>query len=278
MIPVRIIPVILVFIILAACKNDTAPVDDSKEKLRLSSVRVYMRETGEFNQSHFLTGTMINYPEFYGNTAISDGGIGGTGSIKNGLLNYSIENPNALDPVSPDEFELSMIKGIYSDITISRNDANAAFLRLVPSDDSGYNLLYRELCTISPVLNSMTSISIKLTIGTVNYIYIDKDCTINAQGSKNSYPLADLPFYEYLEDFPYTLAMTTVELNANTVNLKLRKGWNTVHSTLTITLIPSDSSDIVIESITGDIKTTIDNPSTHKWVIGKMYSASEVFP
>jgi len=279
--------ILALIIVLASCPNDTEP-SESRDKLKLSG-KVYTREIGAFSLSSVFSGTIVVYAATNGDIAISDEGMGGAGHIKKGQLNYSIGKPAALMPLNPDDLELSAIEGIYSDVTLSSDGSNAAFLYLTPLD-TDYDLLIREFCEISPPdTRAFPLVPITLQYGIVNYVYVDRNLTVSAQGSLSSYPLADLPINDFLQGIPFNLADNDAVLKANDIKLGLKKGWNAVHSALTLTITASlpleslnpetfDIEDIEIDTIAGEIKVSIGNPESHKFTLDNTSSASEVYP
>ncbi|MCL2762641.1 MAG: hypothetical protein FWD36_05485 [Treponema sp.] len=252
-------------VVLAACPADTntGAVDGSMAILILSD-QVYTRSTNTDN----IFSSIITYDQYNNDLDISDGGLGGTGNIRNGRINYIIENPAdaALIPLNVDNAQLAALNGFYSNFNISRNDAHIALLYLVTTDSIDYTILTRE--NIKSILN-IFSMSLEITSETVSYIYIDKDTAITAQGSQSTYPLTDIPIDDFLTDYMFNVTAETIDLTAQDINLGLKKGWNPVRTTLTIKL-RLNVSNIEIDSISGDIRISLGDSSSHKWTLNTL--------
>ena len=167
-------------------------------------------------------------------------------------------NPNTYMPID----------GVYSNINVSRSDAQAAVVSLFAAGGGDYNLLTRENVTITPAFNSLFSITVNITSEAVSYIYIDKDTAITATGSSTAYPLADIPINNFLDDMPFSITAQNITLTANDVNLSLKKGWNSVNTVFTIALTMNLSMEI--SGINGNIRASIGDPSSHKWTLNAL--------
>ena len=253
-----------IIMILAACPDDSG--DGIISTLNLSG-RVHTRD---FNsESIFILGGSFNpYIGTNDNGTISDEGMGGKGHISNGQLSYSIGKPADafFGPLDLDSADLALLDGFYSNITISRNDAQAAFLNLTATSNGTDYILTRENITVALAMGTTTTATITLEMA--NYIYIDNNTTITAQGSLTPYPLADLPIGDILDDLPFDITADKIDIITNNINLKLRQGWNVTHSTLIITVglqLALGDPGFTVTGISGKIGTTLGNPPSLKW-------------
>jgi hypothetical protein len=195
------------------------------ESLSLSG-QMYVRD---IDASH-----SIAYNEYKSDLEVSDSGIGGAGEIKKGKLQYSsIEKPK-LSPVAD---SLAMLEEVYKGITFSPEDTQAALLNLTIPGSAEYSFLFRE--TIKVNLPSFT-------YETVYYVYVDRDAVVTAEAGS----------------FTPTDFFVPMSLTSQKINLKLKKGWNALHSTIT--------AGFGLFLLTGDLKMSIGNPPSFKWTLGSL--------
>jgi hypothetical protein len=211
---------------------------------------------------------LITYPEADKNLdlGISDGSIGGSGKVKNGKFSYSVGKPSAsaLQPIEAND--IPEISAIYKNVTITPQDANAAFLYL-STNSPDYPLLTRENTVPESELSSM---SFKITAETTSYVYVDKNITITAEGSTYTDTITNLPIANNM-DIP-------VKLTTHDINLSLKPGWNAIHSIFavtikTLTIIPSFTFEA-----DGDVSFSVGIPSSHKWVLNSYNNDFIPFP
>ena len=234
---------------LAACPTGSGDSDNSS-RLRLSG-KVY---TQDFDIKT-LSVTYNNYNE---NLEISDGVLGGVGKIRNGQLNYTIGEP----PLSPIGEGLASLKEMYPGLEFSSEDVNAAVVILEIVGSEEYSYISKTAFNITP---SIFPPAIKLTIETVNYVYLDKDIKITAEGN----------YFEY-NDFDFPISLTT-----ENINLSLKKGWNPLYSKISVQInVPRellsslDLSSLDLSTLnladlrpTGNLSMSVADPDSLKWAL-----------
>jgi len=248
-------------LILGACPADSAAPLPDRSKLKLSG-QVYIQNTAPaalfFN---------LKNEEYKKDLKISDGGLGGTGEIKNGKLNYSI---NVVPPLSPinEGGGLDSLKGMYPSLQFSPENVNAAAVVLL-TDSAEYSGLLKYLLEIN---FDPLKLTIIITIKTVNHMYVDKDLNITADVFSHDYTNPELPF--------------PIALTSEKINMNLKKGWNSLYSEITaqsniplelIPLIPSllagssdlDLSDLDLSALkpTGNLKMSVGDPGNLNWTL-----------
>jgi hypothetical protein len=268
----RILLLLIIALILAACSNgDSDPPPPPAEpspyfgtELKLSG-DVYMRDINfdfeniEVSILYLLTGSLD--PVTYRNAdtnidlSISDGGLGGSGRVKNGKFSYSIGIPADEYFVSIDELfsNISLFPGVVDlpniGIEIPSIDARAVYLNLLIADDPEYFFMTRENIGFNQTLLTISS-------EIVSYIYINKTVTISVPASTYDTVVMDIP----------------IRLNVSSIYLNLKEGWNAIHSTLAIPLMS------MLDTPTGNLEIVLGNPSSHKWVLNSGDGESFPFP
>jgi len=236
----------------------TAAVTDNTDPfvLRLSG-QVYIQNTEPlallFNSKN---------EEYKKDLKISDGGLGGTGQIKNGKLNYSIDVVPPLSPINEGE-GLDYLKGMYPSLIFNPEDVKVTAVVLLTDSDE-YSGLLKYLLEVNFDLLKLT---IKITIKTVNYMYVDKDLNITADEFSYDYTNPELPF--------------PITLTSEKINLSLKQGWNTLYSEITAKsnippelLMPSAPSDpdspgpdLSVLRPTGNLKMSVGDPGNLNWTL-----------
>jgi hypothetical protein len=255
------ITAVLIFaLVLGACPVDSKTSSDNSS-LRLSG-QVYIQNTEPF-------ALLLNSAneEFKGNLNISDGGLGGSGKIKNGKLNYSIGIPKQLEPIGE---RLNYLKNMYSDLEFSSDDVNAAVVALEIIDNDEYSGLLKNSLNVNFNSNNPLNMNIIITIKMVNYIYVDNNLIIKAD--KHTFDNNDFGF----PDLGFPISLTTEE-----INLSLKKGWNALYSEITAQsnippelLVPSEPSDpdspgpdLSALRPTGNLKMSVGDPGNLNWTL-----------
>jgi len=252
-----ILAVLAFALVLGACPDDPEKAPD-RSTLKLSG-QVYIQSTDFF--------TLLFNPDkinekFNGNLSISDDGLGGTGEIKNGQLNYSIGVPLNLSPINEDG-SLDYLKERYKSLKFSSEDVNANGVVLEVTGSEEYSGLLKYLLDIN---FDLSKLNITITIKTVNYVYVDKDLNITA----------DADSFEY-NDYGFPISLTTEK-----INLSLKKGWNALYSEITAQsnipteLIPilmggplSDPDSLGLDLLrpTGNLKMSVSDPANINWTL-----------
>ena len=176
---------------------------------------------------------LFNEEIFTGNLSISDGGLGGTGSIVKGKLNYTIGVPDVLEPLTIDDVDAG---GAYTDIRIIPNDVNGAACVLTVDGSADYeSLLKSKLSTGFNAKGGSFDIS---SSGTV-YLYVDKNAVISAKGA--------------------TVTESGMNINTKDFTLKLKEGWNTIGAEVLLKLS--------VSSIDVDLGISGKAPPGIKWIL-----------
>ena len=252
----KIAAVLTAVLILAACPTDSSPEQYKGlgKTLKLSG-QVYTQEFGQ-------TGITIksNYNKFNGDLDLSDNDLGGSGKIKNGQLGYSVGTP-VLSPVGTG---LALLNDMYADISFSTLDLNAAILTLTINDSEDYKMQLREKLG-NPKIISLSPLALTFTFEIVNYVYVDKDVTVSANGDTFVF-----------DDFFIPVTLTT-----GNIKLKLKKGWNPLHSTIIASSnLPFSPEDLLSPDITnldltdladleptGNLVMSLKDPSSLCWTL-----------
>jgi len=197
-----LLPVLVMALAMSGCDGDSD--DRIGDNLSLGG-QVYTEEDSPY------TGANKNFTS----------NAGGSGTITAGIMSFSVGAPAiSLKPITTLFMELDAVGPIFSTAII------------LPTDTLAQRLEFS--INISKMLDQMTEAS--STKQQIEYIYVDKDCTIKATG---------IP--------PFVGADITT--NIQDINLSLKQGWNYIHTTYTAT---QNVGKIVIGK--GDLKTC-------KWVI-----------
>jgi hypothetical protein len=279
----RILTVFVIAVILAACSPDPSPPREPSPyfgtKLRLSG-DVYTRRInfdpdniGESLLYLFSkTSSLVTYHKAGNNLdlAIFDGGLGGSGKIEKGKFSYFIEAPDedSLTPIN--ELSLELLLAATSlpnnvdlpEIDISPNTAQAVFLSLIITGNPEYIFMNREKIEFDLP-------SFQIIAETASYIYVDENVTITVPA------------------FTYDTSVMNIPVNLTTgkINLNLKEGWNTIHSTLIVTLsitiqdfLESTLVDLDSVEASGDLNIKVRNPSSLYWVLNSIDDKSFPFP
>ena len=252
-------------LLFTSCPNpgggDTTSVSFG-DALSITNQQVWIQD---FNSGNF---SLDDNTKFSGDLSLSDNGLGGSGEIKEGLLNYSIGVPADLGPLALDDIQFFSESGIYTDFSVSPENVLANVLNLsvtggVDSGSSGYDnavLLYGKNSVGLDLLN------MKITglIDSVSYIYVDSDAVITAAGS--------------------SVLIEGMTVTTGNINLSLKKGWNLIYASVSAVMdldfpnlsLISEAPDFSDGSIfdflyllngTVEIKFFAAYPSDAKWLL-----------
>jgi len=197
--------------------------------------------TQEYNISG--SGNLIKYEPYTGSNKTFTSDAGGSGSITNGKMSFSIGTPSAstLEPFKFDAGTAEVNMDVYSNIKVSPSDARGASVGVFSID------LLKENINMS--INANTGAA-SITIEVVMYTYVDKNCTITATGKK--------------------VVQGGINLTYPNINLNLKKGWNAMNVRVTSTSTGSGTGTGTAAISTGDL-------SSCKWVLGSEGSYSPYY-
>jgi len=243
-------------LVLGACPSDSGTPPPDRSKLKLSG-QVYIQST---DYSTILSKPNEKYTK---DLDIYDGGLGGTGEIKKGMLAYSIDVVPPLSPIN-EGGSLDYLKNMYESLKFSPEDASVAAVALEITGSEEYGGVLKGLLGLD-----MSQLPIKLTIKTLNYVYVDKDLKITAD--KKTFNYNDFDFSNGF-DFPISLSLTSEK-----INLPLKKGWNSLYSEITvdltrelIALIMSQNLsilDLMDLQLIGNLKMSVGDPGKLNWTL-----------
>jgi len=163
---------------------------------------------------------------------------GGSGTITNGQLLFTIETPNDLDTMDNDIEHFLGIAYNYTAIIISDPNVRGASisdLMVLPS----YVYLHRQNGT-----RSISGVSYTSTFDLVEYVYVESDVTVSGTGKTSNYN----------ED---GYSITSI---SDSFSLALKGGWNAVH------VKTSASGTFTSNNQTQRWTVSLGNPSL-RWVI-----------
>ena len=183
--------------------------------------------------------TSISYKEFKGNVTISADG-GGSGSIKDGKLAYTIGKPANLETIS---FSSDM----YDNLKISDTAVKSYTLSFDVTSGDYYSPSQGSISSFSRSGNTISS-----TSESVSYMYVEKDVTISGKGKTST----------------YTYESATSTYIYKDINLALKAGWNAIYSKVEMKTTYTDISDPSKGGTqTTTLTPTLGSPSSVKWVI-----------
>ena len=150
------------------------------------------------------------YKPFDGNLDVTDWGLGGSGSITGGNLNYSIGKPAGLETL---DLKDMFFGGDYEVVASAPGNVQGAFLDLGKSSAGGYRGPNKE----SEETTNIDAIY-QLTVSEiVEYLYVENDAIVFGIGKTS--------IEEGIEEgIPYTTTKTT-----NDFTLVLKAGWNAIY-------------------------------------------------
>jgi hypothetical protein len=143
----------------------------------------------------------ITYTPYTGPDKNFTGNVGGTGSIKNGQMSFSIGVPDTLPLLT-------------ETITGGGGSLWANDVKLQPSNTQGVGLAFYDVDLDKMNINIILS-PYSLTLEMIMYIYVDRDCTITSSGGSDGTGSTKRTF--------------------SSMNLSLKKGWNPLNHTTTST-------------------------------------------
>jgi len=187
--------------------------------------------------------SLFKYESYKGDKTLTSN-VGGTGSIKNGKLTFSVGAPSAsmLTPAKMIEFPSD--ENIPADLSNIYSDAKCtpADVKFVPLEIQGL-----EKFNFNVTANSGTG-SGSGTIELVFHIYYDKACKLTATGGK--------------------VKQESITMTVPNLNLSMKQGWNTINMKATFNTTSSGTGTVSFSMKTGD-------SSTCKWVVGGIMGDSD---
>jgi len=223
--------------------NNSNPSNSGTPIIGAATLNISNEQVVEYDWDHNLT-------ESTGNWTIDDDGIGGSGSISNGKLSYSVGTPNNLAGINDLCTELEWS---FWGTTFSASDPSAKYLLLELSKQNG-GFLEKGEFKESVKGNTYTQYDAFLY-----HLYVDKDVTITASEVKDSDPWTD----------PYTGITYSGTSTFKAVKLALKAGWNTVFflEEGTETLVGGTWENPTAFNEVWTLTVTMDNPTSLKWVL-----------
>jgi len=218
---------------IGSSKPETAVIESGKT----TSVSIYVAldEYPYFGDTLYLSGQVYggdhndynpNKLFIHGAKVYSEGIINENGVDTNGKLDFTIkESPQTQSIFTTGSEEMEMLNSWYSGVNVIPNDVEGTFLSLrAISHESriDYVLIRKEETTTSYPPMTITK--------NVEYIYVNKDVTITANGNTT---------------FPYKDILITT----SNLNLKLKKGWNAIYREIKTTEgVPVSLGDISLRN------------------------------
>jgi len=237
-----------VIVFLATCSTDDGPASFGN-KLELTGQVYLVKYTYNDSYAHGnYVPSSVSYQNFTGNLAVTSYG-GGSGTIANGKLNFSIETPSSLSTLDFDRFFDS---DDYTNLQISKTGVKGnyfSYLEVTPS--TNYEGLSKGNTEYSVGANS-----ISMNGESVMYVYVEEAVTVTAKGKT----VTDT----YTEGgVTYTYTTTTGNLN-----LAFKAGWNAVYRKGS----SSSSWTGTFENPTNpkatqNLSYSLSNPSSVRWVL-----------
>jgi hypothetical protein len=232
-------------LVLGSCPASApAPVPDEYkglgEKLNLSG-RVYTPDID--------TGVIppqFKYNAFEGDLDLDDGGLGGSGEIRNGRLSYAIQRPLSLLPIDDG---LTMLEEVYANVSYSSQGVNANVISFSILGGAYSQLLLEK----KEALSLQLPLTVKFPAKIVSYVYVDNDVTVTAKGKVSDFT-----------DFGFPMNLTT-----ENTTLNLKKGWNPLCASVnasadlsSVDLLSMDLStlDLADLDLKGTMCVSVDNP------------------
>jgi len=176
-------------------------------------------------------GSMYKYTPYTDSINSLTSNAGGTGSISNGQLSFSVGAPPAssLEPFKLDTDSSGY--DVYKDAKVTPSDAKGITLDFIGVDLDKVN---------------MNTNSMSMTMEMVWYTYVDKTCTITASGGT---------IYE---------PQTGTNIPYPSLNITLNQGWNTLNMKMT-----ASSSQTSAAQVSASYKLDRGDLTTCKWVINE---------
>jgi len=176
-----------------------------------------------------------SYQNFYGNLTIPSSN-GGSGTITNGILNYSIGKPSNLYTVNVEALVQFLSFNYWDNLQISKTSVKGFYINgfFISSNNYDY-YLSKENRTYNGSANSSSSYE------GVMYVYVEEDVTVNGSGKTET----------YTDDYD-GVTYTTV---SNDLNLTFKAGWNALY------LKATESGNVTT------ITRSLSDPSSLRWVL-----------
>jgi len=199
-----LIPVFVMALAMAGCGGDDDSGGDIGDNLRFSDMLVYNADESLY------TGADKTFTS----------NAGGSGLITGGKMSFSVDVPTSrLEPIATLFLDMEGDLDVFSHATY------------LPADTMAQRLIFT--INLSKMYSSQTETSATRQI--VHYIYVNKDCTINATAIP-PVPRGD------------------ITINIPDLNLRLKRGWNPIHFNL------------VLKSPSGTLAIGKGNLSNCNWV------------
>ena len=210
-----LIPAIMLVFVLASCDNDGGSSG--------------IGETLNLSGDVYTVGNNYNFVKYDGEDLTFTSNVGGTGSITDGKMNFTVGAPNAalletIDALFEDfEDEEEGLGLVYSNLTFSPTSAKGTYL-----------YFYINLSKIY-----MNDTGTSGSDEEVSYIYVDRDCSFSATGGT----------FDFLD-------LMGMEVTASNINLNFKAGWNTVNQKVNVT------------ETSGSVSIKTGDSSSCKWTLG----------
>ncbi|MCL2804366.1 MAG: hypothetical protein FWD26_00300 [Treponema sp.] len=229
--------------------GDGDGIASGMDTLNLSG-KVYLQT---YNDSDY----SVSYSNYNGdNLTIDDGGIGGSGTVTNGNLSYSVGIPSVLYAFDQEDVEY-LLDGYYQIILSTPVLQGYTLFNLRIENSGGY--IYKGSSGRSINNNSSTG-----TFEEVFYVYVDDDITITGIGGTFD------PQTEINGGTTYTYISI-----ANNFSLSLKTGWNAIYQKIERLDVITEGSFENPTSITSTETRTFSlrNPSL-RWLLQNYMSQS----
>ena len=236
---------LLLTLILVSCPN---PAGGGGLKASIGDTLVLSGQvyTQEIDLAALLTDpdNILVIKPFNASLSIDDDGLGGSGSITNGQLNYTIGTPGVLGPINLVDIN---DEGVYTNFSVSDPAAQGAFCVLEISGSSEYYNLLKMLTKITNMDINPMSMKAELSFSatTVMYVYVDRDVVVSAEGST-------------IKDND---AGMDIEITARDFSLKLKEGWNVIHA------VSQQKMDLIQSKMEMNLRLSAGEPSGLRWIL-----------
>jgi len=166
--------------------------------------------------------------------------VGGTGSLINGKLSFSVGAPPT-DSLLPSNLidvgdDMSYYFGLYVFGVSGLADVYSN-VKVQPSDTRGILFDFKELALLK--VNTIIGTN-SVSTEEIVYWYVDKDCTVTANGG--------------------TINENSMKTTASNITLKLKRGWNAIYS-------KQDTKGSKTGSMTTTVTIKTGDSSNCKWVV-----------
>ena len=149
---------------------------------------------------------------------------GGSGSMENGILSYSIGTPAPADLQSIETLFATFVS--YTSLTYANIHYNTSGVKAAQFDR-----LYSEQESFS--LSRQRSSATSYSYEGISYIYVDNDVTVTADGT--------------------TTTQGGGTIKTNNLNLQLKAGWNAIYFKASVTMTSSTTGTGIQSLTVGDL-------------------------